>query len=85
MASFNSVFLKLRIGRLPGLGDGPIARSLLTYDNTNREETQIYIHTSSGIRNRDPSIRAIDESTRLGQCAQYDRRNIFTYPLNIYM
>jgi hypothetical protein len=54
----------------------PTARTLLTQDNTNTEETRTDIHASSGIRTHDPSVRAGEDISRLrlrgGHC---DRHN----------
>jgi hypothetical protein len=36
----------------------PVARLLLTQENTNTEETRTDFHASSGIRTHDPSVRA---------------------------
>jgi hypothetical protein len=51
------------VGRTPRtLGDQLVARPLSTQDNTNTEKTQIDIHALSGIRTRDPSVQASEDS-----------------------
>jgi hypothetical protein len=50
-----------RVGRTPWTGDQPVARPL----PTQTEKKQTYIHTFSGIRTHDPSVRATEDSSCL--------------------
>jgi hypothetical protein len=55
-------------GRTPWTGDQPDARPLPTQDNTRQHntaqhrKTPTHIHASSGIRTRDPNVRAAEDS-----------------------
>jgi hypothetical protein len=66
--NFNFWNLWIYFGHLVGLfwrGNQPAARPLPTQDNTTQKNADTHIHASSGIRTRDPSVRAVDDSTCL--------------------
>jgi hypothetical protein len=54
----------------------PVARLLPTQDNTNTEETQTDMHTSSGIRTHDPSVRASEDISYHRPRGHCDRQHI---------
>jgi hypothetical protein len=60
-------------GRTPWTGDQPDARPLPTQDNTTQKNADTHIHASSGIRNHDPSFRAVEDSTCLRLRGHWDR------------
>jgi len=64
-SEFNfSEFMNLWIfDRIPQTGDQPDARPLPTQDKRHRK-TRTHIHASSGIRTRDPNVRAVRTSDR---------------------
>jgi hypothetical protein len=49
--------------RTPWTGDQPDARPPPTQDNTTQKNADTHIHTSSGIRTHDPSVRAVEDNT----------------------
>jgi hypothetical protein len=71
LGGFFSFLILYIVGRTPWTGDQPVARSLSTHSDTNREETHTEIHASSGIRIHDPSARASEDGSCLrprGHC-----------------
>jgi len=51
----------------------PDVRHLPTHRKTPHEKTRTYIHASRGIRNRDPSVPAVEDSRCLRLRGQWDR------------
>jgi len=60
-------------GRTPWPGEQPNARPLPKQDNTT------HIHASRRIRNRDPSVRAVEDSTCLKPRDHWDRRLLLKF------
>jgi hypothetical protein len=69
------------VGRNPWTGDQPIVRPLPTQHNTTGMNADIY--ASSGIRNRNPSVRAGEDSSHLRSCGHCDRPWIHISVINI--
>jgi hypothetical protein len=60
-------------GRTPWTGDQPAARPLPTHRTTQTIYTHKGVHTLSGIRTHDPSVRAGEDSTCLRPRGHCDR------------
>jgi hypothetical protein len=52
----SEIWILQTVGMTPYAGDQPVEMPVPTEENTNTEETRTDIHTSSGIRNHDPSV-----------------------------
>jgi hypothetical protein len=55
-AAFFSFLIFYTVGRIPWMGDDPVASRYLTQDSTNTESTHTAIYALSGIRTHDPSV-----------------------------
>jgi hypothetical protein len=79
---FNSVIIFFTDGRTPWTSDQPAARPLPKHRTTQTQNKRIHtanIHTLSGIRTHDPSIRASEDSSYLrprGYCDSGSRLRI---------
>jgi hypothetical protein len=72
---FFSFLILYTVGKTPWTGDQPVARPLLTEQHKHRINAHnTDIHTLSGIRTHDPSVRASEDSSCLRPRGRCDRR-----------
>jgi hypothetical protein len=65
--------------------DGKSARrKAFTYTGQHNTEKRGHIHASSGIPSRDPSVRAVEDSTCLRRRSHWDRRAIINEITNLF-
>jgi hypothetical protein len=58
---------------------GPVAKPLPIQDNSNTEETQTYIHASSGIRTYDPSVWAAEDISYFRPRGRCDQHQVYVH------
>jgi hypothetical protein len=67
------------------LGRGISPRQYLyLHSATQHRKTQIYIHASSRIRTHDPSVRAVQDHTRLRQRGHWDQQQLYSLVFNCH-
>jgi hypothetical protein len=61
------------VGRTPWTGDRPDSRPLPTHRKTKHRKTRTHIHSSSGIRTHNPSVRAAEDITSFRPLGHWDQ------------